>query len=260
MMGPFAWPGGKRALTRALLELIPEHRIYIEAFAGSAKLLFAKEPSRMEVMNDLNGDVTNFFRVAKHRPAELAERLELECIHAGRFRELRALGTEVCELERALRYAYLSWYSFGAKGEHFASGLAKNSRGKRPLGGVRELLLRVAERLHSVLIEQRDFQQILDRYDAADSFFYLDPPYVAYQPNARYEPLAEGQRAALFDQLAALKGKFLLSFDDHPEIRERAAVAGFQVKQVGLRYSLGSTQGSRSREIQELLVANYKLS
>jgi DNA adenine methylase len=90
MNAPFAWPGGKKNLKRTLLALVPPHDAYVEVFSGSAKLLFAKDPARWEVLNDLNGDLINFFRVVKHRAAELAERFQLECVHAARFRELRA--------------------------------------------------------------------------------------------------------------------------------------------------------------------------
>ena len=151
MNSPFPWPGGKRALKKTLLDLVPEHEIYAEVFAGSAKLLFAKDPCGLEVLNDLNGDLINFFRVAKHRPAELAELLEIECIHAGRFRELRTQAQPVTEIERALRFAYLVWYSFGAKGEHFASSSARSPKAKRPLDRVRELLRATADRLAKVL-------------------------------------------------------------------------------------------------------------
>lgn len=226
MNSPFPWPGGKRALKNTLLQLVPEHDIYAEVFAGSAKLLFAKPPSRMEVMNDLNGEVTNFFRVAKHRPAELAERLELECIHAGRFRELRA-ETPHCEVDRALRFAYLAWYSFSAKGEHFGSANAKAVRIKRPITRVRELLQTTAARLATVLIEQRDFAEILARYDSETTFFYLDPPYVHFADIARYEALSEDRRVELFGLLGEIKGKFLMSFDDCPEIRALVKQHGF---------------------------------
>jgi DNA adenine methylase len=103
MISPFPWPGGKHALVPQLLQMIPEHRTYVEVFAGSAKLLFAKEPSSFEVVNDLNGDVVNFFRVAKHRPAELAEAMESECIHAARFRELQA-AAPTDELAQVLNF------------------------------------------------------------------------------------------------------------------------------------------------------------
>ena len=258
MNSAFAWPGGKRALVPTLLKLLPPHRLYVEVFAGSAKLLFAKEPSRREVINDLNGDVTNFFRVVKHRPAELAELLARECVHAGRFRELRSAEAPACEIERALRFAYLAWYSFGAKGEHFASSNAKAFRVKRPLTTVRATLDRTAERLAAVLIEQRDFAEILARYDAPDTIFYLDPPYVAFGSNGRYDPLHESRRAELFQSIALLRGKCLLSFDDHPEIRARAAEHGLHLREVSVQYTLGGTH--QAKAAGELLIANYPLA
>jgi DNA adenine methylase len=259
MNSPFAWPGGKRALKKTLLGLIPEHDIYAEVFAGSAKLLFAKEPSAHEVMNDLNGDVINFFRVAKHRPAELAEMFEVECIHSSRFRELRAIVPVAgeSEMERALRFAYLVWYSFGAKGEHFASMTAQSPKPSRSLRRVRELLQETACRLAKVLIEQRDFAEILSRYDSKRTFFYLDPPYVAFLANGRYAPLAKERRLEMFASLSKLKGSFLLSFDDHPEIRRLSRQHGFVTRKVDVTYTLA---GSAPRKPSpELLIANYPL-
>src|SRR4051812_38756618 len=66
----FAWPGGKQQLKRQLMAVIPPHKAYVEVFCGSAKLLFAKKPSHWEIINDFNGDLINFFRVVRHRPAE----------------------------------------------------------------------------------------------------------------------------------------------------------------------------------------------
>jgi DNA adenine methylase len=257
MNSPFAWPGGKRALQKTLLSLIPEHKIYAEVFAGSAKLLFAKEPARLEVLNDLNGDVINFFRVVKHRPSELAEQLQLDCIHAGRFRELRAKSESASEIDRALRFAYLVWYSFGAKGMHFASLSARVPRARRPLSGVRDLLEATAARLSSVLIEQRDYAQILERYDSPETFFYLDPPYVAYQPNGRYEPLSKERRAEMFAQLAGLKGRFLMSFDDCKEIRTLAREQNFIMRRVGVVYTICGA--AARKQSPELLIANYPI-
>jgi DNA adenine methylase len=258
---PFAWPGGKRALKKTLLGLMPEHRIYVEVFAGSAKLLFAKPPSEREVMNDLNGEVTNFFRVAKHRPAALAEMFEHEVIHAGRFKELRAQPEQACELERALRFAYLAWYSYGAKGEHFASSSAKGmvgNKARRSLDRVSALLGQTADRLRNVLIEQRDFAEILARYDSPETWFYLDPPYVHFQANGRYEALTEARREELFATLKKLEGEFLMSFDDCAEIRELVRRHRFQLAQVKVGYSLGSNQDSRAK-FAEVLISNRKI-
>jgi DNA adenine methylase len=253
---PFAWPGGKHALTKTLLELIPGHRIYVEVFAGSAKLLFAKPPSPREIMNDLNGEVVNFFRVAKHRPSALAEMFEREIIHAGRFRELLASDSQD-ELDRAARFAYLAWYSYGSKGEHFAGSSAKRCEaGKlRSLDRVDDLLRLASERLRNVLIEQRDFAEILTRYDSDGTYFYLDPPYVHFQPNGRYDALSESRREELFELLAGLKGSFLMSFDDCTEVRDLCRRHKFKVRGVDVSYALGSNQDSRTKKFGEVLIS-----
>ena len=260
---PFAWPGGKRCLKKTLLSLIPPHTIYVEVFAGSAKLLFAKDPSPREVMNDLNADLVNFFRVAKHRPAELAERFETELVHAGRFRECYAHGgskdRSLDELEAAHHFAYLVWYSYGAKGEHFASSNAKTllgGRGRRSLDVIRELLTATSERLRDVLIEQRDFADIITRYDSAETFFYLDPPYVHFQENGRYAALSEEQRTQMFALLSEMKGEFLLSFDDCAEVRALSKRHGFHVKAVTVPYKLGQ---KKAKQGSELLVSKTLL-
>src|SRR5262249_21125611 len=218
MEAPFGWPGGKRNLRKTLLAVIPPHKAYVEVFAGSAKLLFAKEPSHWEIINDINGNLVNFFRVAKHRPCELAERLEHDLVAAGRFAELRASPAGENEIERALRFIYLTWYSFGSKGLHFASIQIKHlDRVKTPvrrsLAIVRSVLADTADRLRGVLVESRDFAECIRRYDSRDTFFYCDPPYSNFQENGRYKPLGERNRE-LFEVLAKVKGKFLLSFDD----------------------------------------------
>ncbi len=263
MNSPFAWPGGKRNLKKTLLSLIPEHEIYVEVFAGSAKLLFAKPLSRCEIMNDINGDVTNFFRVAKHRPAALAELFDHEIVHAERFRDLRHTATPDDELHRALRFAYLVWYSYGAKGEHFAGANAKQLAGagtklKRSLDRVRDLLDATAARLRNVLIEQRSFEEILARYDSAETWFYLDPPYVHFQSNGRYTALGQEQREHLFTLLAELRGSFLLSFDDCHEVRALSRLHKFHLRRVEVGYTLASSAANR-RNAGELLISNKAL-
>jgi DNA adenine methylase len=257
MTSPIAWPGGKRALVRTLLPLIPAHRNYIEVFSGSAKLLFAKEPSRFEVLNDVNGDLINFFRVVKHRSAELAEAFEQECIHAGRFRELQTMSSP-CELTRALRFAYLAWYGFSGKGLHFARPSAKRPEVRHSIDSVRELLKKTATRLNRVVIEQRDFADILSRYDSSETFFYLDPPYVEYLPNGRYDPLTPERRAELYAQLAKLKSRWLMSFESHSEALAAAKRYGFRVRKVGVVYTMN---GKAERKMTgELLLSNYPIA
>jgi DNA adenine methylase len=254
MISPFPWPGGKRALVPHLLKMIPTHRNYVEVFAGSAKLLFAKEPSTLEVLNDLNGDVVNFFRIAKHRPAELAEALEHECVHAARFLELSAEATPDDELDRALRFAYLTWYSFGGKGTHFARPTVRG-RARKPLDSVRGLLEALARRLSAVCIEQKNFAEILARFDAEETFFYLDPPYLNFGSNDRYAPFTLERLQKLFTQLRGLKARWLMSFEDHSAVRAAVRECGFSMTSVEVPYTLAS--GNRQKGGREVLICNY---
>jgi DNA adenine methylase len=262
MNSPFAWPGGKRYLKKVLLTLIPEHKAYVEVFAGSAKLLFAKDRSRWEIVNDVNDDVINFFRIAKHRPAELAEMFEHECIHSTRFRELRGLSEQPGELERALRFAYLVWWSFGGKGEHFAGHTIEqldkmNMPVKKSLSVVRELLRKTSERLSNVLLERRDFADCIRRYDSRSTFFYCDPPYVHFKDNGQYAPMDMARHQLLFEVLRKAKGRVLMSYDDCPEIRALARASKFHVRCVSVLYTLGSN--SAPKPVSELLISNYEL-
>lgn len=260
MESPFGWPGGKHKLKKTLLAAIPQHKAYVEVFSGSAKLLFAKEVSGWEIINDINNDLVNFFRVAKHRPSELAERLEHDLIAAARFAELRE-DKGGGEIERALKFAYLAWYSYGSKGTHFASTTIRQLNTakapvRRSLVRVRALLADVAERLRHVLVENRDFADCIQRYDSRDTFFYCDPPYTDFQENGRYKPLGERNRE-LFQVLAGVKGKFLLSYDDSAEIRALCKEFGFRTARVKVPYSL-----SKARTVMgnEVLISNYPLS
>lgn len=256
MKSLFAWPGGKSNLLKPILARIPAHSLYVEVFSGSAKVLFAKEPSAAEVINDLNGDLINFYRVVKHRAAELAEILEHELVHPERFRELKA-DQSADELQRALAFVYATWYSYGAKGEHFAAAsLQELLRGqvRRPLSTIRELLEHGVARLNRVRLEQRDFLEVLARFDSPETFFYLDPPYVHFGNVGQYKALTADRREALFETLAGLQGKFLLSFDDCDEVRELASRHKMVIEQVETRYGLGHTQDSRQK-VSEVFVS-----
>jgi DNA adenine methylase len=254
MNSPLAWPGGKKNLVKRLLALLPPHRVYVEPFCGSAKLLFAKEPAPVEVISDANGDLINFFLVAKHRPCELAQRLQTSVAHPAWFKRLKAAGPCEDEVSRAFRFAYLNWFSFGAKGTTFT---ACRLHPRKALRLVRQQLLAVSKRCEQVLIECSDYGAIVARYDSPQTFFYCDPPYVSFHPNNRYVPLVGAELDKFFDVLAGIKGKFLMSEQDCAEVRHRADARHFVRRRIGTEYSLNPRSSHRAR--RELLIANFKL-
>jgi DNA adenine methylase len=151
-----------------------------------------------------------------------------------------------------------TWYSFSGKGEHFARPTSGSGTGRRSLATIRETLQRTAERLAAVSIEERDFAEILRRYDTPETFFYLDPPYVEFQHNARYQALTTERRAELFGLVSTVRGKCLLSFDDHAEIRDLAKQHGLQTRRAMVRYTI--TGNHHAKNASELLIANFSTS
>jgi DNA adenine methylase len=164
-------------LVKRLLGMIPEHRVYVEAFAGGAKLLFAKEPSAREIINDVHAELMNFYLVAKYRPSALAERLKQTLVHPEEFTRMKAAAQPACEVDRALVFAYRLWWSFGAKGVHYAWPGLKQAQSRRCVHGVRQMLRQVSARMERVEVDHRDFADAIARYDSAETFFFCDPPY-----------------------------------------------------------------------------------
>jgi DNA adenine methylase len=235
MRSPIRYFGGKGNMVKKLLKLIPPHRIYVEVFGGGASLLFAKEPSPVEVYNDINSDLVNFFRVLRdpekfeqfYRKAVLTPYSREEyCFCRETFRECQD------DIERAYRFFVVARMSFS--GHHgWSFTVTQSCRGM--VGSVSrwlsclDSLPDIHARLMRVQIEHDDFRKIIPRYDTPGTFFYLDPPYV---PDTRrsgrytYEMTLDDYRE-LVEMLLALKGKAMLSGYKH-EVYEPLERAGWQ--------------------------------
>jgi len=183
---PFPWLGGKARAAARLVSLLPPHRIYVEVFGGSAAVLLAKPPSPVEVYNDIDSGLVNFFRVL--RDPERFERfrrlVELTPYSREEWEFCRATW-ESCsdDVERAWRWYVVARMSFGGVfGASWGHTLLSSSRGmaeavSRWLSGV-EGLPEVAVRLLRVQVENRDFRELFPLYDTPDTLWFCDPPYV----------------------------------------------------------------------------------
>ncbi len=244
----FSHMGGKAKLTRYLLPLIPPHVCYVEPFAGAASLFFNKEPSLIEVLNDSNGDLINFFRVLRDRPWELVARLLWQPYSRAAS---RAAVIEGDPLERAAVWFFLKQGSFGGQGP--GNGLATSVVSQNCARGFArkvEGLASLAYRLRDATIEDLDAVEIIKRYDRPTTFFYCDPPYV--NGTGRW-PEEEHRRLAA--ALASLKGKALLNYYEAPLVRE--LYAGWRIDEIAqpARHVEGRN-GPRPRE-SLLAIRNY---
>lgn len=236
-----------------MIRLFPKHTCYVEVFSGAAWVLFAKEPSKVEVLNDIDGELINLYEVMRRHPEELAQAFLWLPMSRELFNKFeRGLGRKMSRLERAARFLYLIHYSFSKKTRHFGTGTTAGVRGYQ-VTALRERLLEARDRLERVVIENLPFEECIRRYDRPHTLFYLDPPYLDRAPY-RFQFVEEDHRT-LAKILGDIRGRFVLTCNDHPLIRK--LYAKFPFETVRVFYSVTRKTSAR-RAFGELLIRNFR--
>jgi len=252
MVGPLSYIGGKNRLAKRLIEIFPEHTTYVEAFAGGAQVLFHKEPSKVEVMNDLDGEVVNFFRVCQQHQEELVRYLHFGLVSRKWFELLKATDpASLTDIQRAARYFYLLKNSYAGLVRNLNYGWSVVQPPGFNLKRLPELLEKTHKRLERVQIEHLPYEKVLARYDRLATFFYLDPPYWGrklYRHNFTTEDFVN-----LEERLRQVQGKFMLSLNDLPEVR--ALFKHFHIQEIELHYT---SQKHAGRRYTEVVITNFK--
>ncbi|RWN30112.1 MAG: DNA adenine methylase [Mesorhizobium sp.] len=243
--------GGKRRLAERLVARIAAvpHEIYAEAFVGMGGVFFRRRSRpRSEVINDRNGDVATLFRILQRHYPQFMETLRFQITSRREFERLKASDpATLTDLERAGRFLYLQRLAFGGKvaGRNF--GVDPRSSAGFNLTKLAPLLEDVHERLAGVVIEQLDWAAFIDRYDRPATLFYLDPPYFGSEGDYGKQLFGRDQFEAIATRLRALKGRFILSINDVPEIR--TAFQGFAMEEAELLYSVAGGKGQAAKEL-----------
>ena len=252
MIGPLAYIGGKNRLSKQIIAIFPSHQTYVEPFAGGAQVFFHKEPSKVEVLNDLDYEICNFFRVCQHHYQELVRYLEY-CLISRRWYDLLAAEqpTSLTDIQRAGRFFYLQKNSFGGLilKQHYHYGVIQrpNYNPKR----IPEVIQAAHQRLQGVQIESLPYEQILERYDRPTTLFYMDPPY--WQRKLYKFNFSDADFETLERRLHKIRGKFVLSLDDHPSVRE--IFRNWHTIKTHLSYTAQRTVG---KQYGELLILNFE--
>jgi DNA adenine methylase len=219
---PLSWHGGKSRFTSKIIALFPEHHTYCEVFGGSAAVLLAKQPSKVEIFNDVDDSLVNLFRVI--RDPDLCDRLQKACQGTLYARSEFKLAQEptVDPVERARRFLVRQRMSRSGLGERWSYSVEDSRRNMasvvRRWQASIERLSGLHQRLRTVQIEQADWQEILDRYDSHGTLFYLDPPYrQETRIGGRYpHEMTRGDHDELVQRILRVKGKVVLSGYQHP--------------------------------------------
>lgn len=263
---PFKWAGGKLRLRKEIIGILPPHDCYVEVFGGAGWVLFGKEPSRVEIFNDIDGEVVNFFRVVKNHPEALIGSFEWELASREEFERLRDLPEEnLTDIQRAHRFYYLIMAAWGGElgTPRFQTSVSDGGHGNRLIGALKSLSNRIMpayQRLQTVIIEKLTWQECIKRYDRPYEdkhvVMYLDPPYPDNNVNYRYNMRDIEEHEKLKDTLINLQARFVLSSPDLPDVRKLYKHDGFHITAVEFAAGMPTNSKQRSHN-RELLVTNY---
>lgn len=259
---PIRWVGGKSRLRRQIVALLPAHTCYVEPFAGAAWVLFAKPPSNVEVLNDIDQELVNFFRVLKEKPAELIASFEWEIVSRAEFERLAGLeSSKLNDVQRAHRFYYVIMAGWGGELDYprFQTSITDGGHGNRLIGALkhlRERLQPVYERLRTVIIENLDWKECINRYDHVTTVMYIDPPYPGNKCNYAHNMREWQDHWELAERLRATKCKWILSSYDVTQIRK--LYAGYNIVPVqsfsGMRIKKNNTERILNEEV---LITNF---
>lgn len=248
---PAAWIGGKRQLAARLVGMISAipHVTYAEPFVGMGGVFFRRTAApKSEVINDRNGEVVNLFRILQRHYPQFMDTLKFQITSRREFERLKACNpSTLTDLERAARFLYLQKLAFGGKvkGQNFGISLGQSARFN--LTRLAPMLEDVHERLAGVVLENLNWPDFIDRYDRPGTLFYLDPPYFGSEDDYGKALFGRDQFAALAERLKRLQGRFILSINDVPEMRQ--VFARFELATVELTYSVGGGKGAAAKEL-----------
>lgn len=259
MRSPIKWVGGKSKLSALIASLIPEHTCYVEVFGGAGWVLFRKQPSEIEVLNDLDGELVNFFRVVKYQPRALINSFSWDLASREEFERLRDEDlTILSEVERAHRFYYLIMASWGGElgSARFQTSITDGGHGNRLIGALKTARQRIQlahARLQTVIIENLDWYSCINRYDDPRTLFYLDPPYPGNNCNYLHNMREMANHELLLSHLKAVRARWILSTYDRSDLH--SFFDGYYTKSV--RFSSGMPGNGRKNN--EILVANFPL-
>ncbi len=248
------YQGGKRNLASRVIERIAKvpHDTYVEPFIGMGGI-FLRRPFRAkgEVINDVFRDVSNLFRILQRHYEALMDMLKYQLTSRDEFQRLLDMNADsLTDLERAARFLYLQRVRFGGQPRSRTFGVAVAASARFDVGRLGPLLDEVHQRLSGVVIECLPYEQLITKYDRPRTLFYLDPPYWGCEDDYGKSIFSPEDFGRIADLLGSLKGRFILSINDVPEIRQ--IFGRFQIEEVMTTYSVGL----KKKPAAELLITS----
>lgn len=224
------YPGAKHRAAKWLVSLVPEHEVYCEPYFGSGAVFFAKPKAKIETINDLDGNVVNYFRVVREHPEELSRLLSLTPYAREEYMAAFEEKEGDTDIEKARKFAVRCFMGFSCSGR-YRNGFRSSQRGNGPRNpdiwrGLPDAVREASLRLTDAQIECLPALELIRRYGTKDVFLYVDPPYLGDTRKKylyRHEMDSEEEHKELLGLLLAHPGKVMVSGYDNPLYNEMLA-------------------------------------
>lgn len=255
MKTPITYYGGKQTLLKYILPLIPPHKLYCEPFFGGGAVFFAKPKSEVEIINDVNGEVVNFFKVVKTKFSELQKEIQGSPHSRELFKRAKAIydfPDMFTDVQRAWAFWILTNQGFA--GMIGSWGFGKTASKEKAVATKRDTFTKdYADRLRTVQVEHNDALKVIDRCNDKQSFIYCDPPYIN-SDQGHYEGYSSTEYEELLKRLSKFKGKFLLS--SYPSTLLSKYIKKYKWKVKRVKKAVAVTKLTDKQKI-EMIVMNY---
>lgn len=253
------YQGGKKNLARRICAIIDHtgHDGYAEPFVGMGGIFLRRATRpKAEFINDLSGDVANFFRVLQEHYPYFIDMLRWRLASRNEFERLRDLHAgRLTDLQRAARFLYLQRLTFGGKVRTRSFGVDSRGGARFNLSRLEPMLADIHDRLAGVVIEQLPFADFIARYDRPGMLFYLDPPYFGCEGDYGEGTFSRGDFTTIAGLMAGARAKFIVSINDMPEVRE--IFSAFSIRPVEATWTIGTKTGGAQR-VGELIISNFE--
>lgn len=243
--------GGKRNLAKAIIARIEQidHTTYVEPFVGMGGIFLKRRfAAKSEVINDWGKEVANFFRILQVHYIPFMDLMRYQITSRHAFKRLTETDPEtLTDLQRAARFFYLQRTAFGGKPSGANFGVSLDRPGRFDITRLAPMLEDLHDRLSGVVIECLSFEELIPRYDRPRTIFYLDPPYWGNENDYGKGLFSRDDFAKLAEVLSTISGRFILSLNDRPEVRETFKC--FHIEAVKTTYTIGSKGAKKAGEV-----------
>lgn len=258
---PISYYGGKLNMLKEILPLIPEHRIYTEAFFGGGAVFFAKDPSETETINDTNAMVMGFYQVCKTDFENLKAKIEATLFSRATY----SVAWTIYRMPHLFNKLQNAWAFYIATNMGFSCQVGSwgyDKYGKRVKAFLNKKIsfdTSIQKRLEHAQVENNDALKVIESRDTIDAFHYVDPPYINSN-QGHYGGYTKTHYRDLLETLSNVKGKFLLSSYPSKLLSKYTKKHGWYTKTFDKPLSARKavTGKPRGRKV-EVLTANYPI-